>query len=341
MITIDDIASMAGVNKSTVSRVFANPPKIGSEKAQRILKIASQVGYTPNSKIKTLQAELCIGVLVSDLLVNPNTAQLWGNDMFTALINAVGTKGLHIITELYDFGSKRLSIPKIVSDRRVSGVIALGLSEKRAYQKLLECQIPLCCMGFTKEHTPDEIYAVEANCFKGSYDAVSCLAELGHRKIAIIHTTTSHKPTQDKLDGFIAAMKDRNLPLNKNYMRQFDESYITYARNVEITEGLLKLDEPPTAICYANDLSALGGIAAIKAQQLRIPDDVSIIGFDDSYLALQIRPQLSSVKVDQNEMAAHALDLLLKQIAKKTPTQRKIMLETTFVKRDSCGKVKL
>ncbi len=337
MATINDIARIAGVNKSTVSRVFSRCEPISSEMSKKIRGIAAELGYTPNHRVKKEQAKFCIGILLSDLIVNPATELPFGSNLLYALIQAGSERHLHLITEPYDFEAARLRTPRLCREQRVSGLIALGLSSRRAYEKLQQLQLPWCSIGFTPEETPPEVYAVEADCFSGSCEAVEYLIILGHRKIAIIHGGLFHKQTFNKLEGYRNALRAHRMPENPDYVLQFDEGCNSYCESEQQTLRLLQLSDPPTAICYANDLCAIAGLSAIRQRGLTVPEDISIVGFDDSYLAYQARPRLTSVNIDLGELAAQAVELVMRQIRQQPIPERQITLQSRLTQRDSCA----
>jgi LacI family transcriptional regulator len=183
----------------------------------------------------------------------------------------------------------------------------------------------------------DETYqspSVIATNRQGAYEATQYLIELGHQRIGFIAGLPGLNSAAERLAGYETALSDHHIPLRSKYMAAGD--FLEQAGYVAAQE-LLSLPEPPTAIFAANDMSAFGAIEAIRQHGWRIPDDISLIGFDDIPQASLVYPKLTTVRQPLVEMGREAVKLLLERIEYPTQQMHPITLPTQLVIRDSCG----
>ncbi len=181
----------------------------------------------------------------------------------------------------------------------------------------------------------DNSSVVESTNWQGAYEATRYLCQLGHTRIAFIKGERAVRSAADRLRGYTAALADCNLPIREELMVEGDYQQQT---GYETTKRLLQSADPlPTAIIAANDLSAFGAMDAIREFGLRIPDDISIIGFDDVPQASFVYPKLTTVRQPLEQMGRIAVKLLLEQIEDQSRPPQRVALATQLIIRDSCG----
>jgi LacI family transcriptional regulator len=176
---------------------------------------------------------------------------------------------------------------------------------------------------------------VEATNWQGAYEATHYLIQLGHTRIAFITGALAVRSAVDRLQGYKAALSDCDIPAREELIAEGDYQQQT---GYETTKNLLRsVDPPPTAIFASNDLSAFGAMDAAREWGLRIPDDISIIGFDDIPQASLVYPQLTTVRQPLEQMGQVAVKMLLEQIEDRSRPPQRVTLTTQFVIRDSCA----
>jgi LacI family transcriptional regulator len=176
---------------------------------------------------------------------------------------------------------------------------------------------------------------VESTNWQGAYEATCYLIQLGHTRIAFIAGTFAVRSALDRLGGYKAALADRDIPVREELVIEGDYQQQT---GYETTKSLLlSVDPPPTAIFASNDLSAFGAMEAVRECGLRIPEDISIIGFDDIPQASLVYPKLTTVRQPLEQMGQVAVKMLLERLEDRSRPPQRVTLATQLVIRDSCG----
>ncbi|PMB48395.1 LacI family transcriptional regulator [Fischerella thermalis CCMEE 5330] len=286
-VTIKDVARHAGVGLGTVSRVMNNHPRVSPETRERVLKAIRELGFRPNATARRLprKAELhYIGVITHPFLLNYHSISERLRGIQTALNNSSQALELALFSasSAAHFDSQ---LQNITQANAVEGllIIDFDLTDEQA-QRLQQAHIPFVglnhlrgrswpCIGTDNEY--------------GGYIATRYLTELGHRRIAYIGDNMvdeyGFSTSQERYVGYKRALAEAQIHLNSRYVRLGDHSYqMAY----DITESLLRLAQPPTAIFAMSDLQAAGIIAALRAAGVNVPGEVSVIGYDDTELAM-------------------------------------------------------
>jgi LacI family transcriptional regulator len=184
-----------------------------------------------------------------------------------------------------------------------------------------------------QEDRADQSSVVNATNRQGAYEATRYLIELGHRRIGFLAGLPQLNSAVERLEGYRSALSDYGLTFREEYITRAD---FMMPQGCEAARRLLDLDDSPTAIFAANDLSALGAIEAIRARGLKIPEDISVIGFDDIPQAAVTFPKLTTVRQPLNQMGREAVKVLLEHLENPAMDIRRIVLETRLIIRDSC-----
>jgi len=169
--------------------------------------------------------------------------------------------------------------------------------------------------------------------YEGAYQATEYLIQLGHRHIAFITGLLELHSTHERLRAYKMALNDHGIPYRPEYVLQGDFYEIEAYR---VTGELLALPEPPTAIFASNDLTAIGSMNALRDHGISVPDDISVIGFDDISQAAFTNPRLTTIRQPLDQMGRKAVELLIEQIENPERPSRRITLATELVVRDSC-----
>jgi DNA-binding LacI/PurR family transcriptional regulator len=306
--SIKDIAKIANVSSSTVSRALQNSKLISRRTAERIQDIAKQSGYRASAIARGLvtQRTQTIGVVVTTI-ADPFVSEVvdgieeYGNDhgysVFLANSNADPERETKVVHSF--------------SERRVEGVVVTSSRVGALYRPLLsEMRIPIVLVN--NQHPGEFVNSVLIENVKGSADVTNHLIQLGHRRIAYIGDRYGYQSDMERSSGYREAMERAGLPFLPELVVHGDGKCEGGMTGVEI---LLKLPKPPTAIFCYNDMTALGALRQLHLRKVRVPEDISIIGFDDLFIASYTQPPLTTVRQPRRLMGRLAMESLLKLIS--------------------------
>lgn len=328
MATIYEVAALAGVSLSSVSRVMNNHPHV-SEKTKIIVNAAmKELGYRPNSVARSLASKRsdCIGILVSEL-----HGPFYG-DMLSGIESELRTAGKHaIITAGHsDEATEKAGIDFLI-DRNCDALILLvdALSDDYLI-KLSKGSTPIVVIN-------RHITEIDKKCFYldnflGGYLATKHILEYGHKDIAYISGPLMKQDTTDRLNGHKKALTEFGIEFNEEL---FYEGTYLIESGKEGVNHLLKKQLPFTAIICANDEMASGAMKNIRDNDMAIPDDCSIIGFDNSFFTEYLHPQLTTVNYPIKDMAKMSALWILKNIYNNNKLIIKNEFTPTLVSRES------
>lgn len=333
-ISAHDVASYAGVSQSTVSRVLTNRGShlISEETRDRVLRAAKQLGYSPDPIASALRGKYTnlIGVIVRDI-----SDPFFAN--FISVISAkAGAEGYRIILgNAQNDPANAMEMDKVLDTRHCDGVILLGdLQNDEEYLKqLLLGNRPTvaACRG----QSPEWIPIVNSDNTTGIHSLVDHLVQLGHRKIAFIN------------GGWLGDMRDR-MNAFKDYLSILkiplpDDCCVSEKNDIfggyTAMSKLLNCKQIPTAVCAADDILAVGALRAIQDAGLRVPQDISLTGFDDIEFSRFTNPRLTSIKQDVEKLSNEVLTILIDLIKQKEidSNRKSILVKTELIIRDSTG----
>lgn len=336
-ITIFDIAQASGVSYSTVSRVLNGFEFVKADTRQRVLKVAEDLGYVANLQARSLAGgkSKIIGVLVPSL----------ENGYISAIAQGIDeelTKAgydLMLYTTHHKQG-KEAQYAKTIASGLTDGLLLMvplipsSQLESNYLTALRQKGFPYVLIDQTDAANQSTV--VDSNNRQGAYEAITYLIKLGHKRIGFITGNMEINAARERLEGYKTALKENNLAFEKSLVVKGD---FTQRAGYEAAKELLQLQQPPTAIFSPNDLAAFGVMEAIREAGLRIPEDMSVIGFDDLPQASLTYPKLTTVRQPLQEMGKVAVKLLLEQIEQPSQATQHVTLETQLVKRDSCKSI--
>jgi len=328
--TIRQVAAMAGVSTATVSRVLARSGRVSADLEARVHSAAKELNYQPNRAARALRVRQgsTVGVLIPDIQ----------NLFFTAIIRGIDDEiQRHGYTTLLANSDNSFERERIYFDTfRAEGVAGLlvipSQCDEAIYHQFLETGVPLVVLDRTV-HLPN-VDLVSVTNFEGSKDAVRHLAELGHRRIAMMAGLEAHNVGAERRRGFLAGLDAAGIPVDHSLIR--DGGFEREAARAA-THELLDLSDPPTAIFSANNTMSLGVIQAIHERKQRAPEDVSVVGFDDMPWQVATQPPLTCISQPSYDIGATAAQLLIARIADPMRPVRRVVLETTLIVRGSSG----
>ncbi|MCO4847517.1 MAG: LacI family DNA-binding transcriptional regulator [Yoonia sp.] len=327
--TLQDVADLANVSTATVSRILNDPDKVGQAARDRVEHAIATLGYTPNFGARALATNQTntVGAIIPTL---SNAMFASGIQAFQEVLAEAGVT-LLIATTGYDPKIELRQIRSLVS-RGASGLLLIGNDRLDETRKYLATRRTPHVISWCFRDGADQMFVGFDN-YAAAYDATRRVLAKGHKRIGIIAgDCTSNDRARARRDGAMAAVAATQ---DAQVVQVIPAPYRIDAGR-QACEEMLRLACPPTALICGNDVLAAGAMIAARNHKLKIPDDISIVGFDDIGLASVVTPAMTTVRVPQIEMGRAAAGLLLDAVAGK-PDLTGVRLDTQFIERGSLG----
>lgn len=325
--TINDVARLAGVSKKTVSRVINRSALLSDDTRIKVEAVIADLGYVPNPQARALA--LRRNFLIGLLHDNPNAQTVL--NFQEGVLDAIRETEFALVVRPVDRHSPTMKddIRRFLEQQRLYGVLILPpISEDDALANLcLEMGCGYVRMGSAMLDDGDHMVA--SNDREMVMQAVDHLVELGHRKIALIEGPSGFRSAHERREGFLAAMQAHGLTVPAEWCAQ---GTYRFDSGMEAATRLLDATDRPTAIFASNDEMAAGAFHVARQRDLKVPEDLSIIGFDDSPIAAHIWPPMTTIRWPVREMARAAA---LKLIAPGEPAAEEFRFLAKLVKRQS------
>jgi len=330
--TIASVASIAGVSIPTVSRVLHNRPDVAPETRKRVEEAIKESGFVRNQVKHPLRRK---SSNIVDMLV-PGFDSLYALEIMRGVEEVLArTEFRMAISATHDsFQLEQRWLTKALNGGATDGaLLVLSQGQQQYFDTLRHHNIPFVVVDQRGELGPN-IPSVGATNWLGGRIATEYLVSLGHHRIAVISGPPLLRCSQDRLAGYRVALEDAGIAFEPELVRSgafqqqdgYDQACI-----------LMDLPEPPTAIFAGNDVQAMGVYGALRARGLHVPDDVSVIGFDDVAISSVSTPALTTVRQPLIEMGRVATTMLLHLIAGDPLDSTRVELTTTLTVRDSCA----
>lgn len=327
--TIIDVARESGVSYSTVSRVLNGYEFVKPTTREKVLQAAERLGYVPNQQARSLAGgrSNLIGILVPGL----------DNGYISEIIRGIDEElaksdyNLILYTTHRQHGRETNYVATIMNGAADGVLLVVPLISMTYLDVLSQQNFPYVLID--QADAAGKSSFVNAANWQGAYDATQYLIKLGHQRIGFITGLEGLASASDRLEGYRAALTDHGLTLSSALISRGD---FQEEGGYDAAQKLLALPQRPTAILAANDLSAFGAIEAIREQGLRIPEDISIMGFDDIPQASLVHPKLTTVHQPLQEMGQMGVKMLLERIQHPEREAYQVTLNTQLVVRDSC-----
>lgn len=330
-LTITDIARMAGVSKKTVSRVINHSGLVKQETRDRILEIVAKHDYRPDPQARALA--LRRSHLIAFISNQPNPQYIVS--MQSGVLEAITGTPYQIVIRPCDRSSPTLydEIEELVTHQKLFGVILTpSISEDDKLVGLLrQLKCPYVRIAAVSLDSPENM--IETHDYVGAAEAARHIANLGHTRVAHIKGLDTFLSAQERLRGFRVGLAEFGLTVEDRYL--LTGGY-TFESGVVCGKQLIEMDEPPTAVFCGNDEMAVGVYKAAREAGIRIPEDLSVIGYDDSPITERIWPALTSVRLPIEHMGRIAAQLLVSnhdRMSMEPPTAVSVM--PSLVVRDS------
>lgn len=333
-LTIEHIAALAGVSRSTVSRVVNDHPSVSPEIRARVQRVIEEQGYAPHAAARSLAGSR---TNVICLLNVRRAASFFNNEYVPPLVEGISegctALGYFLLLSIVEAEMAMPLYRRLVRGRHCDGIIMLASDADDA---LLGClaadRVPAVLVG--RHPRFPLLSSVDVDNYGGARMAVGHLIGLGHHRIATITGGSASAPGAERRSGYEAALREAGLPIVPELIAEGD---LSLASGQAGMSRLLALRERPTAVFAADDAMAAGALSSIREAGLDVPRDVALVGFDDAPIATLTVPQLTTVRQPVSQHGAEAARLLIAQLQGRetAPVQRRLPVQ--LIIRESCG----
>jgi LacI family transcriptional regulator len=331
--TIKDVAQKARVSEATVSLVLNNKASIREETRQRVLKAIQQLNYHPRHVARGLASRKSgnIGFILTDdhfSRAEPFYTKIFLGTEFESrkykyyILLTTIPRAFHVETDL----------PRFLRDRNVDGVLLAGHVPTALSEHILELKMPHVFIDFSPRHKQGNVVMMDN--LLGATLAVRHLLDLGHRRIAFVGGDITHPSIAKRLEGYKQALLEAQLPIEDDLIESVERNTAS-DDGARAVEKLLACDAQFTALFAANDAMAIGAMQCLKKHGQQIPEEVSIVGFDDIEAGTHTQPPLTTIRVDKEELGAVALRRLMEMIETKKELSGKVFTPVELVVRQS------
>ncbi|MFD3258376.1 LacI family DNA-binding transcriptional regulator [Paenibacillus lentus] len=342
---MEDIAKIAGVSKAAVSFALSGKQGISAETRERILQIAKEHGYSPKSKSalpeQTLKTLIFLAFANSGIVLEEYYQQPFFRELIQYIEERCRSYGYSLMFSSVEPEHYIEDIKSIVEEKRSDGVILLGTNLNQGQIAAIadELTTPLVVLDTCYETLP--VHFIEINNVMGAYQAGSHLADLGHRNIGYIASNVRIHNFEDRKRGFLAALHDHQLEVAEDGFFAVAPTILSSQDELksQLSAYLASGKPMPTAFFCECDYIAISAIKTLGELNYRIPEDVSVVGFDNISEARIVSPELSTVHVEKERMAHLAVDLMIQSIESPQPAKTKIKVDTQFIARGSSSRI--
>lgn len=317
-VTIYDVARLAGVSLATVSRVVNGSTNVKPSTRKKVLKAIEDLGYRPNAVARGLASKktTTIGVVLPDI---------------SSLFFAEMARGIEDIANMYHYDiiisssdrnrDKEVQLVNNLLEKQVDGLLFLGGDITDEHRRLFNTS-PIPVVLVTSKDPEQKIPSVRIDQEQAAYEAVTFLIKNGHTRIALLTTKLHSNFSQLRHNGYVQALKDHNIPFDEDMVVEISP---VYSEAHSTTTNLLKLSNAPTAIFTYNDEMGIAAIHAALDLGMRVPEDVEVMGFNNTRISQWVRPMLTTVVQPMYDIGAVSMRLLTKLI-KNEETHTEIVL---------------
>ena len=330
--TLKDVAELAGVSTATVSYVLSGKRTISEETKQRVMDAIQTLDYVPdlNARSLSMRDSKLIGVVVPQ--TEPGDCLMFQNSFYGEVLGSIEyharQRGYHILISATDANESYL---KLAKQRNLDGIIVIGMYPDEFYQQMKKTQIPIVLIdSYCNDHYYHNIRIDDAY---GSYLATRYLLDAGHTEIAFfVGQIKENGVMKKRLLGYRQALEEYGISFQEHYVF---EGQIDYENGVKLSRRLVSSGLPATGIVAAADILAIGVMKGLYELNKRVPEDYSVVGFDDLEISRYLTPGLTTVKQQISLKGQRAVELLLKHIEEPSLTKQEEILPLELVERGS------
>lgn len=330
-ITMKDIAKQIGVSTVTVSKALNDKDGVSDEVKAKIKALASQMGYRVNTAAKSMREGLTynIGVIIPERFTGPDQS-------FYLRVYQEISKGLEdhgysgILHILSSSDEHTLQLPRIYSDRKVDGFILLGQISKPYIEIMHAIEPPILFLDFYDDHS--DIDAVVSDNFYGAYELTNYLIQQGHRHIAYVGSLYATSSIQDRFLGYYKSLLEHQITLREDWIINDRDEHGSFI-DIHIP------DEMPTAFVCNCDQVAYLVVQKLKDSGYRVPEDCSVVGFDNDIYATLTAPHLTTVEVNMEQLAQTSIQSILSKVSNPDLRFGRIVVKGKIIYRSSVASI--
>lgn len=329
--TMKDIADKLNISTVTVSKALSDKDGVGEELKNKIKKLADEMGYRYNMMAKSMRdgCSYNIGVVVAEHFMSDQSFYFKFFKHISKLLEDYDYCGILQILNSED--EVKLNLPKIYHDKKVDGLIVLGQVSKQYIEVLHEVDIPIVFLDFYDESAKIDSVAVDN--FYGAYDLTNYLIKNGHRSIAFVGNIYATSSIQDRFLGYYKSLLEHGERLKEDFVISDRDEHGKYIE-------LVVPEVMPTAFVCNCDEVARKLINILLTMGYKVPDDFSVVGFDNDIYATISEPKITTVQVDIEEMARTAIKFVINKLRKENKKYGRILIKGKIVYRDSVKKIR-
>lgn len=337
MVSLKTIAEKCSVSTATVSKALNDQKDISEETKRRIKETAEALGYFPNAAARALKTNRSynIGVLFEEEAGSGLT-----HEYFSGVLNGLKVQaekqGYDITFINSCFENRKMSYYEHCKYRNFAGVAIVCANDFNDpdVMELMNRDLPVVTIDYVHHNCS----AVSSNNIQGMEDLVKYIYEQGHRKIAYIHGQDISYVTKERLASFLRTMDELGLDVPDEYIRT--ANYLETKEAARQTKVLLNLKNPPTCIIYPDDTALIGGRNVIIEKGLRIPNDISVAGYDGTRMSQMLHPKLTTIRQNTDLIGREAAKRLIEAIEKpRTTLVERVVIEGSLIPGQSVGKI--
>lgn len=334
--TLKDVAQLAGVSTATVSYALSGKRMISEETKERINRAIAQLDYVPdlNARSLSMRDSKLIGVVVPQ--TEPGDRLMFQNSFYSEALGSIEycarQHGYHILISATDANESYLTLAK---QRNLDGIIVIGMYPDEFYQQMKKTQIPIVLIdSYCNDHYYNNIRIDDAY---GSYMATKYVLDCGHREtMFFVGQLKENGVMKKRLAGYRQALEEYGATYREENVF---EGQIDYESGVRMASRLAASNLPATAVVAAADILAIGAVKGFYDAGLRVPEDISIIGFDDLEISQYLAPGLTTVRQQISMKGQRAVELLLEHIADPSLSKQEEILPLKLIERGSVKKL--
>ena len=323
-ITLADIARACNTSNVTVSKALADKKGVSDELRKRIKETARSMGYVPPRTTPVRKDNNMVGVLIPAKFMDPNGSFYWA--LYNSLVNRLMKTGHYsLICNLSEEDENGLVLPKFITDGKVCSVISLGQLSRKYVETLRETSLPLLLLDYY--YAGSGVDSVVTNGYMGGYELTTHLISRGHRKIGFIGTVMSTSSIFDRYMGYRKAMLEYGIEVKPEWT--LDD------RDEHTNTDIIFPEELPTAFVCNCDEAAYKAINQLEAIGKHVPDEVSVVGYDNYLISEISKPPITTINVDSDYMAGKAVETLLSRIYSPDSPARTITISGDLIIKES------
>ena len=311
--TIIDVAKKCGYSKTTVSRAYAEPDSVSEKAKLKIYAAAKSLNYTPNAIARAMVRQQTENIA---FIINEKQSPAVLNPFYSPILEAVMRESARRNYSVFVVTNQDVLLPngEVYIKKQMDGVIFVGEAGETIIDRLREQNIPVVLLNNVLDM--EDLLCITTSHYEGAMSAVDHLYEQKHRKIGLLAGRFSPQVNEARYKGYVDALVRRGLEINQ-------------------------LENRPTAAFCTNDTVAAGAMKAVIRAGLRIPEDVAIVGFDDSSVSRIVEPELTTVRIDMDRMGQLAAEKLFDLIEGKPSGETRIVIPTELIVRSSSSRTQV